>query len=150
MRPAPRRPGNSCTWSVSRAPAESTSHTIGTCSASAASDARTIFSTVRAPHEPAFTIGSLATTMAGTPSIVPRPVTTPSAGSPVAMALASTASSTNDPSSSSRSMRSRAVSFPCPRSFSSPRSSGVSARCTASWICSRTTVTLLTSPPWWF
>ena len=63
MWPAPRRPGNSCTWSVSRAPAESTSHTIGTCSASAASDARTIFSTVRAPHEPAFTIGSLATTI---------------------------------------------------------------------------------------
>ena len=82
MWPAPRRPGNSCTWSVSRAPAESTSQTIGTCSASAASEARSIFSTVRAPHDPAFTIGSLATTIAGIPSIVPRPVTTPSAGRP--------------------------------------------------------------------
>ena len=83
MCPAPRRPGNSWTWSVRRAPAESTSHTIGTCSASAASEARTIFSTVRAPHDPALTIGSLATTTAGIPSIVPRPVTTPSAGRPV-------------------------------------------------------------------
>ncbi len=115
-----------------RAPAESTSHTIRTCSASAASDARTIFSTVRAPHDPAFTIGSLATMIAGTPSIDPRPVTTPSAGSPLAMALASTASSTNEPSSTRRSMRSRAVSLPWPRIFSSARSSGVTARCTAS------------------
>ena len=70
---------------------------MGTCSASAASEARTIFSTVRAPHDPALTIGSLATTTAGIPSIVPRPVTTPSAGSPSAMALARTPSSTNDP-----------------------------------------------------
>ena len=73
MWPAPRRPGNSCTWSVRRAPAESTSQTIGTCSARAASVARTIFSTVRAPHDPALTIGSLATTTAGIASIVPRP-----------------------------------------------------------------------------
>ena len=40
--------------------------------------------------------------------------------------LASTASSTKEPASSSRSMRSRAVSLPWPRIFSSARSSGVS------------------------
>ncbi len=71
-----------------RAPAESISQKTGSSSRSAASVARTIFSTVRAPHEPAFTVGSLATTMAGRPSTRPRPVTTPSAGSPVASALA--------------------------------------------------------------
>ena len=50
--------------------------------------ARTIFSTVRAPHEPALTVGSLAMTIAARPSTVPRPVTTPSAGSPGCRALA--------------------------------------------------------------
>ena len=53
-----------------------------------------IFSTVRAPHEPALTVGSLATTSAGRPSTRPCPVTTPSAGSPVASAFASCPSST--------------------------------------------------------
>ncbi len=62
MRPAPRRPGNSSTWSVMRAPAESTSQTIGSSWASARSVRRMIFSTVRAPHDPAFTVGSLAMT----------------------------------------------------------------------------------------
>ena len=57
MRPAPRRPGNSSTWSVSRAPAESTSQNTGTSCSSAYSVSRTIFSTVRAPHDPAFTVG---------------------------------------------------------------------------------------------
>ena len=41
---------------------------------------RTIFSTVRAPHDPAFTVGSLAMTHTGRPSTRPTPVTTPSAG----------------------------------------------------------------------
>ena len=54
----------------------------GSSSRSAASVTRTIFSTVRAPHDPAFTVGSLATTSTGRPSTVPRPVTTPSAGQP--------------------------------------------------------------------
>ena len=88
MRPAPRRPGNISTWSVIRAPAESTNQKTGSSSRSAISVARTIFSTVRAPHEPALTVGSLAMTIAGRPSTVPRPVTTPSAGSPSAIALA--------------------------------------------------------------
>jgi hypothetical protein len=49
---------------------------------------RMIFSTVRAPHEPAFTVESLAIRQTGRPSIVAEPVTTPSAGSPSAIALA--------------------------------------------------------------
>ena len=88
IRPAPRRPGNISTWSVIRAPAESTNQKTGSSSRSAISVARTIFSTVREPHDPAFTDGSFAMTIAARPSTVPRPVTTPSAGSPSAVALA--------------------------------------------------------------
>ena len=88
IRPAPRRPGNRSTWSVIRAPAESISQNTGSSSRSAVSVARMIFSTVRAPHEPALTVGSLATTTTARPSTVPRPVTTPSAGRPAASALA--------------------------------------------------------------
>ena len=97
MRPAPRRPGKSSTWSVRRAPAESTSQKIGTSCSSAYSVSRTIFSTVRAPHEPALTVESLATTHTGRPPTVPTPVTTPSAGRSPATALASSALSTNEP-----------------------------------------------------
>ena len=63
-----------------RAPAESTSHTTGSSSRNAVSVSRTIFSTVRAPQEPALTVGSFAITQTGRPSISPTPVTTPSAG----------------------------------------------------------------------
>ena len=49
---------------------------------------RMIFSTVRAPHEPALTVESLAITATGRPSTRPVPVTTPSAGSPSAATLA--------------------------------------------------------------
>ena len=63
-----------------RAPAESTSQNTGSSWRSAYSVSRTIFSTVRAPHEPAFTVGSLAMTHTGRPSTRPTPVTTPSAG----------------------------------------------------------------------
>ncbi len=97
MRPAPRRPGNSSTWSVIRAPAESTRYTTGISWRRAVSVRRTIFSTVRAPHEPALTVGSLAMTHTGRPSMRPVPVTTPSAGRSSARALASRPSSTNDP-----------------------------------------------------
>ena len=48
-----------------RAPAESMNQKIGSSWRSAYSVTRTIFSTVRAPHEPAFTVGSLATTYTG-------------------------------------------------------------------------------------
>src|SRR5204862_393937 len=65
----------------------------------------------RAPHEPAFTVGSLATTRAGRPSTSSEPVTTPSAGRFPAAALASSPSSTNEPSSPSSRIRSRTGSF---------------------------------------
>ena len=69
---------------------------------------------MRAPHEPAFTVESLAMIATVRPSIVPVPVITPSAGrSPARASLASSASSTNEPGSSSRAMRSRAKSFFC-------------------------------------
>ena len=57
-------------------------------SAYARSMIRMIFSTVRAPHEPALTVESLAIRQTGRPSTVAVPVITPSAGSPSASALA--------------------------------------------------------------
>ena len=50
-----------------RAPAESMNQKIGNSSRSATSVIRMIFSTVRAPQEPALTLGSFATTRAGSP-----------------------------------------------------------------------------------
>src|SRR5436309_3114070 len=81
-----------------------------------------IFSTVRAPHDPALTVGSLAITHTGRPSTRPTPVTTPSAGRSPAMALARRASSTHDPSSRSRARRSRTNSLFWLASFSRWRS----------------------------
>ena len=51
---------------------------------------RTIFSTVRSPHDPALTVESLAMIATGRPCTRPTPVTTPSAGRspPGAVALA--------------------------------------------------------------
>jgi hypothetical protein len=73
---------------------------------------RTIFSTVRAPQEPALTVESLAMSATGRPPIVAVPVTTPSAGRSPASALAYAPSSTNDPASTSSRIRSRANSLP--------------------------------------
>ena len=73
---------------------------------------RMIFSTVRAPQDPALTVESLAIRATGRPSIVAAPVTTPSAGRSPAVTLANTPSSTNEPSSTSRRTRSRANSLP--------------------------------------
>src|SRR3989440_3714601 len=78
---------------------------------------RTIFSTVLAPQLPAFTVGSLAMTATWRPSIVPSPVTTPSAGRSSAITFANNPSSTNEPSSSRMASRSRAVSLCCSRSL---------------------------------
>ena len=47
-----------------------------------------IFSTVRAPHDPAFTVESLAIIATGRPCTLPMPVTTPSAGRSPASTLA--------------------------------------------------------------
>ena len=52
---------------------------------------RRIFSTVFGPQEPALTVGSLAISATRRPSIVARPVTTPSAPSPSWSQLASSA-----------------------------------------------------------
>jgi hypothetical protein len=71
-----------------------------------------IFSTVRAPQEPAFTVESLAIRHTGRPSTRADPVTTPSAGSPSASTLAKSPSSTKEPSSTSSAIRSRANSLP--------------------------------------
>ncbi len=54
-------------------------------------------STVRDPHDPAFTVESLAITHAVRPCILPAAVTTPSAGKPVCSQLANNASSTYSP-----------------------------------------------------
>src|SRR5512137_1002854 len=78
---------------------------------------RMIFSTVRFPQLPAFTVESLAITATGRPSMVPRPVTTPSAGSSGSCALARAPSSSSEPSSRSSRSRSRAKSFPCSAFF---------------------------------
>src|SRR5918995_6751659 len=122
IRPAWRRPGNICNCSVMRAPAESTRYPIGTRWASAASWMRRIFSTVFGPHEPAFTVGSLAISATVRPPIVPMPVTTPSAPSPSASQLARSASSVNEPRSSSSATRSRTGSLPCSAAFARWRS----------------------------
>jgi hypothetical protein len=90
-----------------RAPAESTSQNTGSSWRKAYSVSRTIFSTVRAPHDPAFTVGSLAITHTARPSTRPTPVITPSAGRSVATALASSPSSTNDSLSHNNPIRSR-------------------------------------------
>ena len=47
-----------------------------------------IFSTVRAPQEPALTVESLAISATGRPSREAVPVITPSAGSPLASTVA--------------------------------------------------------------
>jgi hypothetical protein len=109
---------------------------------------RMIFSTVRAPHDPAFTVESLAINATGRPSIVAVPVTTPSAGRSPAATLAKTPSSTNDPSSTSSRTRSRANSLPLPALLSwyfaaPPRSTaarrsgtgGCSGIGLCSWLC---------------
>ncbi len=83
---------------------------------------RRIFSTVFGPHDPALTVGSLAINATGRPSIVPTPVTTPSAPRPSSCQLASSASSEKLRSSSSSAMRSRTPSLPCPLAFSRWRS----------------------------
>src|SRR4051794_6921364 len=75
---------------------------------------RIIFSTVRAPQDPAFTVESLAMIATGRPCTRPMPVTTPSDGRSPAVALASRPSSMKSlpPSSQSSAIRSRQNSLP--------------------------------------
>ena len=81
-----------------------------------------IFSTVFGPQEPALTVGSLAITQTGRPATAAMPVTTPSAPKPSLSQFASSASSANEPASTSRSIRSRTGSLPCSADFSRWRS----------------------------
>ena len=64
------------------------------------------------------TVGSLAIRATRRPSIVARPVTTPSAPSPSSSQLASSPSSAKEPGSTRRSTRSRTGSLPCSAVFS--------------------------------
>jgi len=95
-------------------------------------------------YEPAFTVGSLATTTAGRPSTRPRPVMTPSAGNPSAVALASWASSTKVPGSNSNPRRSRTYSLCWRASLAAPASVGPSVAARAS--ASRRATSLIASP----
>src|SRR5690606_8233945 len=85
---------------------------------SAVSWMRMIFSTVRAPQDPAFTVESLAMTQTGRPLMRPIPVTTPSAGRPSARALANSPSSSSTSPSKRSSNRRRTNSLFCFSSFS--------------------------------
>ena len=71
-----------------------------------------IFSTVRRPQDPAFTVESLAITATRRPATFARPVITPSAGSSGSSALANAPSSTKLSGSSRKRTRSRANNFP--------------------------------------
>ena len=73
---------------------------------------RMIFSTVRAPQEPALTVESFAISATGRPPIVAVPVITPSAGSPAASTFAYRPSSVKLPLSARNAIRSLAKSFP--------------------------------------
>ena len=73
---------------------------------------RMIFSTVRAPQEPALTVESFAISATGRPPTVAVPVITPSAGRPSASTLAKAPSSVKLPSSMSSAIRSRANNLP--------------------------------------
>src|SRR5690606_17986467 len=79
---------------------------------------RIIFSTVRAPQDPAFTVESLAMTQTGRPLMRPIPVTTPSAGRPSARALANNPSSHSTSPSKRSSNRRRTNSLFCFSNFS--------------------------------
>ena len=73
---------------------------------------RMIFSTVRAPQDPALTVESFAISATGWPSMVAVPVATPSAGNPSARALAYRPSSVKLPSSTRAAIRPLAKSLP--------------------------------------
>ena len=99
-----------------RAPPESLRPMIGAPTFIARSMTLQIFSAYASDNEPPKTVKSWLKTKTVRPSIVPWPVTTPSPrNDSVAVALrfvTNASSSTNDPGSSSKSRRSRAVSLP--------------------------------------
>ena len=102
-----------------RAPPESLMPMIGQPIRTARSMTLTIFSANTSPRLPPKTVKSWLKTKTLRPSISPWPVTTPSpqgrlssSPKPCARWRVNMSSSTNEPGSSSRSMRSRAVSLP--------------------------------------
>src|SRR3972149_4662881 len=112
-------PPSAVTPSWMRAPPESLSPITGMPLERARSMILTIFSACPSPSEPPSTVKSCENTATGRPSIVPWPVTTPSAGASILSrpnsrprCVTKRSSSTNDPGSSRRSSRSRAVSLP--------------------------------------
>src|SRR5665213_581837 len=115
MRLAPNCPGKTPPWYGRFTPAESTRYTIGIVHRMAISCARRIFLIVSGHHEPAFTVGSFATTTTARPSTTARPVTTPADGacpSYWSYATSNPTSSNRVPVSHKRATRSRADSFP--------------------------------------
>ena len=122
MRPAPRRPGNSSTWSVMRAPAESTSQKTGSsCAQRVLGEPHDLLDRAGAPRARPSPSGRWPSRTRAGRRRCPVPVTTPSAGrSRRRVALASSASSTNEPSSSSRPRRSRTNSLFCRRELLAP------------------------------
>ncbi len=110
----PRPPGMKISFWVGRsAPPDSVRLIDGNQFCSAISEARNVLRNDHGLRAPPFTVGSFATIMHSTPSTTPMPVTTLA---PTAKSLpqpASGISSRNaDPSSTSSSIRSRAVSLP--------------------------------------
>ena len=102
--------------------------TIGHPVFSAKSMTLTIFSPKTCPRLPPKTVKSCAKTVISRPLTVPKPVTTPSPygrlfsmPNIVERCLASSSNSTNEPSSRSRAMRSRAVILPLACCFSTAR-----------------------------
>src|SRR5918994_1143586 len=121
-----------------RAPPESLMPTIGQPVFRAKSMTLTIFSPKTSPRLPPKTVKSCANTATWRPSTVPNPVTTPSPygrffsmPKDVDRCRASSSNSTNDPSSSSSAIRSRAVILPRACCFSTARAEPA---CTASSI----------------
>src|SRR5919106_1967957 len=121
-----------------RAPPESLMPTIGQPVFRAKSMTLTIFSPKTSPRLPPKTVKSCAKTATWRPSTVPNPVTTPSPygrffsrPKEVDRCRASSSNSTNDPSSSSSAIRSRAVILPRACCFSTARAEPA---CTASSI----------------
>src|SRR5919201_4024776 len=99
---------------------------------SAISCARRCFLTVSGKYEPPFTVASLATTTHSWPSTMPMPVTIPAAGAwPSYRSHAARAESSRraESGSTSRSIRSRAVSLPRERWRSVARSPPPCATC---------------------
>ena len=109
-----------------RAPPESLMPMTGQPIRAARSITLTIFSPITSPSEPPKTVKSCEKTQTGRPSIVPWPVTTASPqGRLRSMSKSAVrwrtnvSSSSNEPGSSSFSIRSRAVSLPLACCFSS-------------------------------